>query len=433
MPIPNKEESKDDFMKRCVPMLIDEGKKQEQAVAQCGGLFDNKKFIKEYVNEKKMEFCDLIDVEVFSAGRWRGKNSIAGGDIYTEKDLDDIVEAHTQIGKFLKPNMHFGHDQQIKNSDGEPAIGWVTELKRVGIKLVANIKRVPKKIKELIDVGAYGRFSPEIGWNYEDTNTGKKFSRVFKGLALLGAAIPACDSIDDFINLYGLNKDKLDFLYNNNENNDIKIYKEKIQEVNTMTPEEIKTMQEENAKLKTDNKDLTGKNEDNEKKYTELETESSKKDETISDLKDTSKKEKVDAYLETKVKDGDISLAQKHFYVSIAMSDEIKANDNGIKVYSYEDGEDKKQIEFSDTFDLIKKVIDCKSDINTEDGKSKDIDLNKKTYSKDNEEAEGDILDDRIKKYIETQGKAGKEVDFETAYEHEAIAMAEESRNGGAK
>ena len=42
-PKPDKDESKDDFMKRCIPQLIDEGKEKDQAVAICNSLWDNKK------------------------------------------------------------------------------------------------------------------------------------------------------------------------------------------------------------------------------------------------------------------------------------------------------------------------------------------------------------------------------------------------------
>lgn len=39
MPKPNQDESKDDFLNRCIPMLIDEGHAQNQAVAECEGLW----------------------------------------------------------------------------------------------------------------------------------------------------------------------------------------------------------------------------------------------------------------------------------------------------------------------------------------------------------------------------------------------------------
>lgn len=43
MPTPNKGESKKEFIDRCIPVLIDEGKERDQAVAQCNGIWDQSK------------------------------------------------------------------------------------------------------------------------------------------------------------------------------------------------------------------------------------------------------------------------------------------------------------------------------------------------------------------------------------------------------
>ena len=40
MPTPNENESRDDYMKRCVPQVMGEGLTQEQAVGKCEGMFD---------------------------------------------------------------------------------------------------------------------------------------------------------------------------------------------------------------------------------------------------------------------------------------------------------------------------------------------------------------------------------------------------------
>ena len=42
MPKPRKNESKDDFMKRCIPEVVGEGKPQDQAVAICANLWENR-------------------------------------------------------------------------------------------------------------------------------------------------------------------------------------------------------------------------------------------------------------------------------------------------------------------------------------------------------------------------------------------------------
>ena len=43
MPTPKKYEKKKDFMNRCIPEVVREGKKTDQAIAQCSSIFENRK------------------------------------------------------------------------------------------------------------------------------------------------------------------------------------------------------------------------------------------------------------------------------------------------------------------------------------------------------------------------------------------------------
>ncbi|HSG31040.1 MAG TPA: hypothetical protein VLB82_05785 [Thermodesulfobacteriota bacterium] len=43
MPTPRRGENKDDFMKRCIPQVVGEGKPQEQAIAICSSLWEQNK------------------------------------------------------------------------------------------------------------------------------------------------------------------------------------------------------------------------------------------------------------------------------------------------------------------------------------------------------------------------------------------------------
>jgi len=43
MPKPRAKEKKDEFIKRCIPILIKEGRKKDQAIAICHSLFKNRK------------------------------------------------------------------------------------------------------------------------------------------------------------------------------------------------------------------------------------------------------------------------------------------------------------------------------------------------------------------------------------------------------
>lgn len=43
MPTPKTEESRKEFLKRCIPIIVSEGKKQEQAIAQCSSIYNQSK------------------------------------------------------------------------------------------------------------------------------------------------------------------------------------------------------------------------------------------------------------------------------------------------------------------------------------------------------------------------------------------------------
>ena len=43
MPHPKSNERKSDFMKRCIPQLIEEGREQKQAIAICYSIWDREK------------------------------------------------------------------------------------------------------------------------------------------------------------------------------------------------------------------------------------------------------------------------------------------------------------------------------------------------------------------------------------------------------
>lgn len=42
MPTPNDDESREEWMERCISVLIDEGRERDQAVAICSSMWDDK-------------------------------------------------------------------------------------------------------------------------------------------------------------------------------------------------------------------------------------------------------------------------------------------------------------------------------------------------------------------------------------------------------
>lgn len=146
-----------------------------------------------------LETVDIKDVEIFAVGNWNG-------DDFSEKDLDILVSSFMQTKDDLKPYIKIGHGdkQALLNNDELPAAGWINNLRRVGNKLVADFMDVPKKVYELIKAKAYRRVSAEIYTNYRAASG--TLPLALKAVSILGATTPAVSTLQDIINLYGLNE-----------------------------------------------------------------------------------------------------------------------------------------------------------------------------------------------------------------------------------
>jgi cation transport regulator ChaB len=154
----------------------------------------------------ELETVDLEDVEILAVGKWQGST---GPVTFTTEDLDKIVDSYHTItaDKSLnyEPPAKLGHadKQKLLQEDGYPAAGWVSSLKRVGEKLVATVKDVPRKIADIIRAGGYKKVSSEVYRDYEIG--GKKYARVLKAIAFLGGDIPAVKTLNDIVAQYGEN------------------------------------------------------------------------------------------------------------------------------------------------------------------------------------------------------------------------------------
>ena len=200
-------------------------------------------------------------VEIFAVGKWNG-------DKYTQKDLDDMVTAYNETKDHVKPYLKIGHDerQKLLAEDELPAAGWISNLKRVGEKLVADFIRIPKKIFDLIERGAYRTVSSEIFWNAEIL--GKDYPRVLKAVSILGAEIPAVSTLDDIMNLGYVKTDE--YKVYNKTSAKVKAYEvnlkeqenanmEELEKVTTKLAETEQSLTEANSKvsdLSVENKEL---------------------------------------------------------------------------------------------------------------------------------------------------------------------------------
>lgn len=141
------------------------------------------------------ETYSLSNVPIFSAGTWHG-------DVYSEPDLDAIVESFQVVG--FKPPIKLGHSekQKLLQEAGLPSAGWIERVYRSGKILFADFSNIPKKIFQLLERKAYGPVSVELFWNYKDTKNGKTWPRVLRAVALLGADIPEVTTIDGTLSLF---------------------------------------------------------------------------------------------------------------------------------------------------------------------------------------------------------------------------------------
>ena len=126
---------------------------------------DHVHVVADKINEKmtkhtKETFSTVKDI--FSVGTWNG-------DEYTEADIDEMIKNFELLSReqnYKVPlKVDFFKDTKKNAHGGQPAVGWITKLRKEGKKLFAQIDNIPKTVKELIDTKAYRQVSAEIIWN----------------------------------------------------------------------------------------------------------------------------------------------------------------------------------------------------------------------------------------------------------------------------
>ena len=147
----------------------------------------------------RLSTVDKNDVEIFRVGTWNG-------DVYSRADLQAMVDAFDKVG--FNPAIKCGHEPgqekpgMMQRLFGEPSLGIVKSIYLKGDSLYANLADIPRRFGNLIQANAYRRISSEIYWDYACESSGKKFPRVLKAIAFLGAKIPALTSLKAIESLY---------------------------------------------------------------------------------------------------------------------------------------------------------------------------------------------------------------------------------------
>ena len=159
---------------------------------------------------KLLETVDYPGLEIFSEG-------VFNNDTYSAADLQAMVDAFPLVG--FEPTVKAGHpdgqedEKKARMVFGAPALGYVSRIYVNGKKLIADLKQVPKRFADLIKAGAFKRISAEIYWDYA-----KKWPRVLKSIAFLGADIPALTDLKAIESLYEKNEAGGLYAYDDNGN-----------------------------------------------------------------------------------------------------------------------------------------------------------------------------------------------------------------------
>lgn len=137
----------------------------------------------------------IHDVELCAVGNWA--SALSGRTPIIGEDLDDMVAAAADTEVDHAP-LKIGHvDPRF---DGEPALGWLANVRRVGDKVVADLTDVPTKLAATVK-HAFRRRSVEIAWGVK-TPSGKQYRAALTGLALLGVTPPAVKGLADVTGRY---------------------------------------------------------------------------------------------------------------------------------------------------------------------------------------------------------------------------------------
>jgi hypothetical protein len=127
---------------------------------------------------------DITGVEIFDVGTWNERD-------YSDADLNEMVANFATLsasGYDFPIKLSHDKDQQLISNSELPAAGYIERLYRSGTKLVADFTRIPEKVKEVVDLGAFRTVSTEIFDRVQ--LLGRTWKNVVSAVAFLGAEIP---------------------------------------------------------------------------------------------------------------------------------------------------------------------------------------------------------------------------------------------------
>lgn len=127
--------------------------------------------------------------EIFAAGLWNNMT-------FQQHDLDAMVAAFDELKSVHKPPLKIGHNEtQPLKGDQQHALGWISKIYVQGKKLLADFEDVPDIVAKAIESKLYRRVSIEL--SIDVRYKGKLFPFVVDAVALLGADLPAVNTLND--------------------------------------------------------------------------------------------------------------------------------------------------------------------------------------------------------------------------------------------
>lgn len=147
-------------------------------------IFDAVSGLMDKIDQAPAQLGVVKDVEVFSIGTWRGSQKVKVDSNYLDNMVQSFQNLNSSVPGFAAP-IKIGHNTRV----GEPAYGWVSDLRRVGDKIVADFADVPGDMIDAIKKRLYNSVSIEVYPAVE--YAGQVFKNVLGAVALLGAEWPA--------------------------------------------------------------------------------------------------------------------------------------------------------------------------------------------------------------------------------------------------
>lgn len=442
MPEVKENESRDEFIKRCIPIVVDEGKDQDQAIAICNNLWkeegekgrrggDRQGNRDRPLEEMKLEVVEIKDVEIMEFGTWKGN-------VFGKKEAEEIIKNFKD--KVVEPYITLDHNPAITTATKKffnvMSLGFVDKLKLVGDKLIADFKQVPKLLAELINAGSLKKRSVEWWVKGFRHGSGKVYSNVLEAVTYHGAnGLPAISTLADipkFFKEYDQDEYKrsieqgnlVSMTFQNNKKEvdnmpTIEIDKSEYEELlkNKVSIEKFKLDSDaKDAEVELLKADITSKTEELTKLQSEKEDLVKMKADIEKNKAESLKKEAND-YIQTIV-DGQ-KLLPKFKEMKASEYIRLKADDgdDGLKLFKEELESRDKVVNFSEITKNLKK------EEKKEEFKSPEY--NSEAEVQENDVADMDGVDDAIKKQMKLKGYAGDDGYARAGYELGVISKTE--------